>query len=130
MHLLLICRTCPRDMASSGMPGDALAASLSESAASCGVQVLRVNCLGSCRQPCTVALDEPTKCRLRFSNLEAGDAGDLEKVVRQYCMSDTGRIAAEGLPPTLRGRLTAVAPKTILSSSASVSAVHPSLHKG
>ena len=130
MHLLLICRTCPRDTASSGTPGGALAATLGKSAASWGVQVLRVNCLGSCRQPCAVALDAPTKYRLRFSNLQPSDAGDLEKVVQQYCMSDSGRIAAENLPPALRGRLTAVAPKTVSSSAALVSAVLPTLIKG
>ena len=127
MHTLLICRTCPRDTASSGTPGGSLAATLGKTVASWGVQVLRVNCLGSCRQPCAVALDAPSKFRLRFSNLQPGDAGDLEKVVRQYCLSDSGRIATESLPPALRGHLTAVAPKMRSSSAASVFVLPPSL---
>ena len=49
MHPLLICRTCPRDGSASGAPGAALAQSLGDSLASCGVRILRVNCLGAAR---------------------------------------------------------------------------------
>jgi predicted metal-binding protein len=111
MHSLLICRTCPRDGSASGTPGAMLAESLSSSMASCGVRILRVNCLGSCRQPCAVALDAPTKFRLRFSNLEPADARDLEVVVERYCSSASGQIPLENLPARLRERLSAVAPK-------------------
>jgi predicted metal-binding protein len=116
MHSLLICRTCPRDGSASGAPGAVLAETPSGSMASCGVRILRVNCLGSCRQPCAVALDAPTKFRLRFSNLEPADALDLEAVVKRYCSSESGRIPVENLPPRFRERLSAVAPKVTNTS--------------
>jgi predicted metal-binding protein len=112
MHSLLICRTCPRDGAASGAPGIVLAASLSGPLAACGVRILRVNCLGACRQPCAVALDAPSKFRLRFSNLGPADARDIELVAQRYRLSQNGRIPLESLPAGLRGRLSAVAPKT------------------
>ena len=116
MHSLLICRTCPRDGSASGAPGAVLAQSLGDSLASCGVRILRVNCLGSCRQPCAVALDAPSKYRLRFSNLEPTDARDLAVVIGYYCSSESGRIPLECLPPRLRERLSAVAPKVLTNN--------------
>ncbi|MEP7243550.1 MAG: DUF1636 family protein [Gammaproteobacteria bacterium] len=111
MNSLLICRTCPRDAQESGLPGAELAARLSDIIECHGVQLLRVSCLGACRQPCAVALDAPRKQRLRFSRLDSSDACDLEVVIQRYCLSEDGCLPPHMLPLALRDRLSAISPK-------------------
>jgi predicted metal-binding protein len=91
----------------------ALAARLCDALAADGVQLLRVNCLGACRQPCAVALDEPHKARLRFSNLSLAHVADLGVVLRRYRESDSGCLPLDSLPLALRSRLSAVSPKPL-----------------
>jgi predicted metal-binding protein len=111
VHSLSICRTCPRDQSESGLPGDELLARLRPFAEREGIQLLRVACLGACRQPCSVALDAPEKPRLRFSGLRAQDSAAIEELMRRYRLSAEGLPDATTIPASLRAALTAVSPK-------------------
>lgn len=111
MDALLICRTCPRDQRDSGGPGLRLAKRLAAVAAERQFQLLRVNCLGACRQPCAMALAAPAKLRLRFSGLEETDGDAIEQLLTTYQHSSDGRLEAEQIPPSLRSALSAVSPR-------------------
>ena len=111
MHSVSICRTCPRDTAQSGVPGAELAHALQALSRAAGVQLLQVTCLGACRLPCSIALDAPSKPRLRFSGLRADDCRALVDLIDLYRASADGALAPDALPATLRSRLTARSPK-------------------
>ena len=122
MHVLLICRTCPRGQQTSEEPSVVLARQLGERCDSLGMELLRVNCLGACRQPCAVALDAPDKPRLRFSGLRASeDAASLDELIVAYRQSVTGDPTSLAIPAALRSALSAVSPKLRPSASPSPS---------
>ena len=110
MHSLSICRTCPRDRRESGAPGLALTLRLRGFSEREGMALLRVNCLGACLQPCTIALDAPRKFRLRFSGLRPEDGDAVEELAARYLRSSEGRPDSHTIPDSLLGALSAVSP--------------------
>lgn len=121
MDALLICRTCPRDQPSSGEPSVLLAQQMLRTCEQLGVAVLRVNCLGACRQPFSIALDSPGKLRLRFSGLgPTTDTASIETLIAGYRQSATGDPASFEIPAALRPALSAVSPKPQLSPDSSL----------
>lgn len=113
MHILTICRTCPRD----GARDYALPAKLrSLFATEPGWKTMQVECLGSCREPAAVAFDAPDKWRLRFSGLAEADAPDLLAAARVYAGAPDGNPSDESLPEKLRRRLSARSPKRVAAA--------------
>lgn len=110
---LLVCRTCPRDRADTGSFGAALDPLLT-GAAGRGVRVRHVPCLGGCPHDGNVAVDGPGKPRVRFSHVVAEDAAAIVEAAVAFDASGSG-VPDDGwaVPPSLRGRLTAVTPKRI-----------------
>lgn len=106
-----ICRTCPRDQPRSGEQGLALYHEIRDRLTSLGVTVMMVHCLGSCRTPCAVALDAPTKPRVRLSGLKDTDAADLIDAVLEYREAAPGEVTAAVLPEPLQHHVTAISPK-------------------
>jgi predicted metal-binding protein len=94
-----------------------LAQQLRESCERLGVALLRVNCLGACKQPCSIALDATGKPRLRFSGLASTtDCAAVEALIQGYQQSATGDPATFEIPATLRPALSAVSPKPNLAT--------------
>ena len=73
--------------------------------------MLMVTCLGSCKQPGTIALDSPWKDRIRLSWLNADDFELVAGAVEVYRATSAGRIELDNFPPSLRSRISAVSPK-------------------
>lgn len=111
MDTLAICRTCPRDTAQSGAFGVELKARIRDSLDNKKISILMVQCLGSCRSPCAVALDGPGKARIRFSSLTVEDAGALVQAALRYEQSDAANPSPQTLPVALQARISAIAPK-------------------
>jgi predicted metal-binding protein len=113
MHVLSVCRTCPRERAEKGGIAERLRALKFpvKSPSASRFQMLSVECLGGCLKPCNVAFDAPGKWRVRFSGLTAANAADLVEAARAYAASADGRLTDEALPPALRGRISALSPK-------------------
>ena len=109
MHIVSVCRTCPRQEARKGGLAERLRALKFPSANR--FQMLSVECLGGCLKPCNVAFDAPAKWRVRLSGLTAADAEDLIVAARVYAETADGRLTDAVLPPALRGRISALSPK-------------------
>jgi predicted metal-binding protein len=109
MHTLSVCRTCPRG----GIPEtglrERLRALLADTAAS-ALQLLLVECVGSCPRPCAVAFDAPGKWRIRLSGLTPAHADDIVTALRSYAGSADGSLPNESLPAGLRGHISARSP--------------------
>ena len=111
MHTLSVCRTCPRHLSEKGGLPERVRALAQAGAMPDGFQVLAVECLGGCQQPSTAAFDAPDKWRIRLTRLVADDAADLVEAARIYAASPDGDLADLGLPPRLRGHISARSPK-------------------
>ena len=111
MDTIAICRTCPRDTPQSGAFGLELRAAVRSKLAGNGINVMMVQCLGSCRRPCAVAFDAPEKARIRFSDLVLQDAGVLIQAALQYAQFTDVLRDHHAFPKTLQSRISAIAPK-------------------
>lgn len=107
MHVLSVCRTCPRwENEKGGMPE-----ALREAALPDGFRLRTVECLGGCLKACNVALDSPAKWRVRLSGLTVAHVPDLLLAASAYAAAPDGRLTDEALPPGLRGHVSAMSPK-------------------
>ncbi|KVE23882.1 hypothetical protein WS67_21990 [Burkholderia singularis] len=83
-----------------------------------GIEVRLVHCLGSCVDPCAVALDSPVKPRLRLSGLTESMTGDLVDAALAYRSADAGHVGASMLPVALKSNISAISPKNRLRTDA------------
>lgn len=112
---VMVCRTCPRDTAESGLYATTVAEIFSAQPDS--NHVLYVNCLGTCKQlgSCkeggVVALDCAGMSRVRFSGVTPEDAATLRDAHTSYERSATGHPSEWEVPANLVPAITAVTPK-------------------
>lgn len=107
---LLICATCPRyDTRRSGQFARALKAAIATDGRD--VTVKGVQCLGGCPGDGVVALDGPGMTRVRFTHLDADDAGAVIDAAAAHADSGTGDLADWTMPPALADRLSSVTTK-------------------
>lgn len=111
MDTIAICRTCPRDTPQSGTFGLQLRAAVSSKLAGSGINIMMVQCLGSCLTPCAVAFDAPDKARIRFSDLAVQDADVLSQAAFQYAQFNAAVPSRNAFPMALQSRISAIAPK-------------------
>ncbi|HWA44252.1 MAG TPA: DUF1636 domain-containing protein [Hypericibacter adhaerens] len=110
MHSLSVCRTCPRGGAPETGLRERLRALIAGSPIATGLQLLMVECVGSCPRPCAVAFDAPGKWRLRFGGLTPRHAEDVVEALRLYKESESGNLSDAALPYGLRGHVSARSP--------------------
>ncbi|MFK4448099.1 putative metal-binding protein [Caballeronia udeis] len=110
-NTVAICRTCPRDRPHTGAAGLFLYNEIKERLTGQGMTVMMVHCLGSCRMPCGVALDAPTKPRVRLSGLKDVDAADLIDAALEYKQTASEDVGVTTFPAALQGHVTAISPK-------------------
>ncbi|WP_082712128.1 DUF1636 family protein [Burkholderia singularis] len=113
-----ICRTCPRNRPGSGAFAHALYRAMKDALCGQGIEVRLVHCLGSCVDPCAVALDSPVKPRLRLSGLTESMTGDLVDAALAYRSADAGHVGASMLPVALKSNISAISPKNRLRTDA------------
>ena len=106
-----VCRTCPRGAPQQGALGAEFADGLKLEIDGQIVRLLKVDCLGACRVPLSVAIDGPAKPRLRFSAITIDDTEAFVQLVARYRESSDGSPDERTVPFSLRLRLTAVSPK-------------------
>ena len=76
-----------------------------------GINIMLVQCLGSCRRPCAVAFDAPDKARIRFSDIVVQDANLLVEAAYRYVQFGVGPTDRTAFPMALQSKISAIAPK-------------------
>jgi predicted metal-binding protein len=84
---------------------------MKEQLTSHGMTVMMVHCLGSCRTPCAVAFDAPTKPRVRLSGLQDVNASDLINAALGYRQAASDDVSVSTFPTRLQRHVTAISPK-------------------
>ena len=113
-----ICRTCPRATAGAsargenpdGMAVQLRSALLADREIASEIDIMMVHCLGACLRPCAAALSAAGKWRLRFEGLSPPVLVDFIAATKVYNATPDGLLGDQGLPPSLRERLGALAP--------------------
>lgn len=111
LNTLAICRTCPRDTAETGKFGIALRQILEDELSGEHIEIMMVQCLGSCRNPGNVAFDAPDKPRIRISDVTPRDADWLLCAASTYVRAGDRLSSTEMFPPALQLKISALAPK-------------------
>ncbi|MEX2497206.1 MAG: DUF1636 family protein [Woeseia sp.] len=116
MNTLAICRTCPRDTTETGNFGIALHELLKNELSGKAIEIMMVQCLGSCRMPGNVAFEAPDKTRIRLSGITLQDADWLLCAASNYVRTGDRLPDTELLPHALQLKISALAPKPARAS--------------
>lgn len=84
----------------------AVAGAFADSGLAGRLTLRRATCLSGCPSPCNVAFRGERKYNLRFSRLDAADAGAVLEFAALYVASESGDVPETEWPAALRGKAT------------------------
>lgn len=109
-----VCTTCREAGVKEGVPAGASLCAALVKAASPGVAVESVTCLGNCRRGCTVAMKAPGTWTYVFGDLDADGAPDVLAAARLLAGGADGLMPWRGRPETFkRGLIARIPPVSI-----------------
>jgi predicted metal-binding protein len=102
--------------------GDEIERRLQAQPAIPNLHLIRAPCLNGCPRPCNVSLRCAGKYALRFSRLDAGDAGAIVEFTLKYLAHASGDVSEADWPSSLRGKRTVHTPPPHLLFGSGVAA--------